>query len=328
MSFIRVTGVDAFDRLKNAAEYVSTVAGILQYMPQLQSQLTHIDVRYVHSPKGAPESAAVVHAPDNSKFGIITINTAKVAILEVNFDPDNYSETGHRYTRQLTIEELIGHGIGHIIEANGQPITVNDALRSDETKAVETERLVGDSLGLITSRGHRPLVSADNPSESEWSSRIYAQDTGKIINGKPVELINQFELQKGIQYRDARCFPAGTLIAMADGSRKPIELIRAGDRVLGFAGQDPFGRLVAGRVSKLIRNVTERWMSLAFLDGERLVATPGHEMLGPDGSFARLDRLVTWETEERGRVTLVGADGKLRAAANDDGRTCVCRSAA
>jgi hypothetical protein len=111
-----------------------------------------------------------------------------------------------------------------------------------------------------------------------------------------------------------RCFPAGTLIAMADGSRKPIELIGAGDRVLGFAGHDPFGRLVAGRVSKLFRNVTERWLALTFLDGGTLSATPGHEMLAADGRFARLDQLVSWQADGTGRVTLVGENGALRPA--------------
>jgi len=72
------------------------------------------------------------------------------------------------------------------------------------------------------------------------------------------------------------CFGAGTLVLMADGSRKPIEDVRLGDILMAFDGLGELEpRAVIGRREQ-IRDV----VSL----GGTLV-TPDHKFLQPDGSF-------------------------------------------
>ena len=77
------------------------------------------------------------------------------------------------------------------------------------------------------------------------------------------------------------CFPAGTLITMADGSTKPIEEIKAGDRVSSMdiesseKGESTVGSVKSSQVDKLIK--------VTFGDGE-LISTPLHRIcVGVEG---------------------------------------------
>ncbi|WP_299393798.1 hypothetical protein [Pelagibius sp.] len=74
-----------------------------------------------------------------------------------------------------------------------------------------------------------------------------------------------------------RCFAAGTLISMADGSKKPIEQIRRNDWVLS---PDKDGTLQPGRVVRTFQN-----RSKEILDVFGLMITPGHVTLCGDGRF-------------------------------------------
>jgi hypothetical protein len=101
------------------------------------------------------------------------------------------------------------------------------------------------------------------------------------------------------------CFAAGTPIEMADGSRKPIELIEAGDRVLSF---DAAGRLVPGRVARV--SVTR---ATQVLDFHGTKVTPGHVYLCGDGPFA--GRYVTLIDILRSDGAVVLRDGAMMRAA-------------
>ena len=82
----------------------------------------------------------------------------------------------------------------------------------------------------------------------------------------------------GLQYfDDNECFLAGSPIAMADGSTKPIESILPGDFVLSY---DAGGALVPGRVTRTFRNEVAH-----LLDVHGLKVTPGHATLCGDGMF-------------------------------------------
>jgi Ca2+-binding RTX toxin-like protein len=80
-----------------------------------------------------------------------------------------------------------------------------------------------------------------------------------------------------------KCFAAGTLILMADGTSKRIEDVRVGDFVASFdVDRDGVaGKLLSAPVTRLFRNVTEEWVELS----NGLVVTPGHHFLAPDGNF-------------------------------------------
>jgi superfamily I DNA/RNA helicase len=73
---------------------------------------------------------------------------------------------------------------------------------------------------------------------------------------------------------DDQCLPAGTQVTMADGTRKPIESLRPGDRVLSCYGPEVFRAAIVADVHSsaargdLVEIVTQ--------SGKRLVSTPEH----------------------------------------------------
>ena len=80
--------------------------------------------------------------------------------------------------------------------------------------------------------------------------------------------------------KDVRCFSAGTLIDMADGSQKPIEQIKVGDEVLSYdpAELGGLGELKAARVTRTMVNQVEE-----IIDFHGVKMTPGHATLCGDG---------------------------------------------
>ncbi|WOF72519.1 putative Ig domain-containing protein [Parvibaculaceae bacterium PLY_AMNH_Bact1] len=91
---------------------------------------------------------------------------------------------------------------------------------------------------------------------------------------------------------NARCFGAGTLVRMGDGSEKAIERISAGDFVLSY---DTLGNLVPARVEDTFISATSEILELS--NGVR--CTPQHPFLTKNGTFepiasilARKDPLI------------------------------------
>lgn len=76
---------------------------------------------------------------------------------------------------------------------------------------------------------------------------------------------------------DPKCFLAGTQVSMWDGTKKPIEQIRAGDIVVSY---DKDGNLKPGRVKRTMTNRSKQ-----ILDVHGLMVTPGHATLCGDGRF-------------------------------------------
>ncbi|MBP5621312.1 MAG: hypothetical protein J6X44_04785, partial [Thermoguttaceae bacterium] len=71
-------------------------------------------------------------------------------------------------------------------------------------------------------------------------------------------------------------FAAGTLVLMADGSRKQIETIRPGDMVLAPNHLDPESKPVSARVVRFFDNGLKEVVRVRFEGGTELVCTPGH----------------------------------------------------
>jgi hypothetical protein len=103
------------------------------------------------------------------------------------------------------------------------------------------------------------------------------------------------------------CFPGGTPILMADGSTRVICEIRPGDRVLAYAAEHHGrGSLVPAKVTRLFRNVTDKWLRLRIAGrAQILTVTPGHIFLSSDGRFRRIDEIVATGGQ------LVLADGSI-----------------
>jgi hypothetical protein len=100
----------------------------------------------------------------------------------------------------------------------------------------------------------------------------------------------------------ARCFIAGTLITMADGTKKPIEEIDEGDMVLSFEpdANNGLGAAVPGKVTRTFQNSTR-----VLLDVCGLRVTPGHEFLSDNGQFLSIANILRQD-----RAFVRDVDGK------------------
>jgi superfamily I DNA/RNA helicase len=72
---------------------------------------------------------------------------------------------------------------------------------------------------------------------------------------------------------DAQCLVAGTLVTMADGSRRAIEEIRVGDEVRSGHG---LGSYAPASVVRVHRSVARDGVAITMRSGRRLVSTPEH----------------------------------------------------
>ena len=72
---------------------------------------------------------------------------------------------------------------------------------------------------------------------------------------------------------DAQCLIEGTLVTMADGSRRPIEDVGVGDELLSGYGGGTFGR---ARVARVHRSQRGDGVAITLRSGRRLVSTPEH----------------------------------------------------
>ena len=70
-----------------------------------------------------------------------------------------------------------------------------------------------------------------------------------------------------------QCLIAGTQITMADGSKKSIEQVRAGDEVLSCHGSGKFG---PSRVTRVHRSDRRKGIAIITARGRRIVSTPDH----------------------------------------------------
>jgi superfamily I DNA/RNA helicase len=70
-----------------------------------------------------------------------------------------------------------------------------------------------------------------------------------------------------------QCLVAGTLVTMSDGTKKPIEEVRAGDSVLSCYGSGRFG---AASVARVHSSAREDGVAITTASGHRIVSTPEH----------------------------------------------------
>lgn len=76
-----------------------------------------------------------------------------------------------------------------------------------------------------------------------------------------------------------KCVAEGSLITMSDGTLKPIEDVRIGDRVISFDGKVFSGKTVIAAWDNGIKDVVE----VTLEDGISLKCTPDHRLLTQDG---------------------------------------------
>ncbi|MHB1569266.1 MAG: UvrD-helicase domain-containing protein [Solirubrobacteraceae bacterium] len=72
---------------------------------------------------------------------------------------------------------------------------------------------------------------------------------------------------------DAQCLVEGTLVTMADGTRRPIELVGPGDQVMSGYGSGDFR---PSRVTEVHRSERRDGIEITLRSGRRLISTPEH----------------------------------------------------
>ncbi len=100
-----------------------------------------------------------------------------------------------------------------------------------------------------------------------------------------------------------QCLVAGTLVTMADGSRKPIEAIAAGDEVRSCYGSGDFR---PASVTRVHRTAATGGIAITMASGRRIVSTPEHvHFAGYETELRRHERaaeFVLCERQRNGRV--------------------------
>ena len=191
------------------------------------------------------------------------------------------------------------------------------------------EQTVADVYRLYESELHRMnamdfddlLVRAVNVLE------LFPEVRERYANAFRWVLVDEYQDTNAVQYRwlqllagehrnlavvgdDDQCLVEGTLVTMADGSKRPIERVREGDDVRSCYGR---GNFRPARVTAVHRAVREEGVEIRMQSGRRLLSTPEHVHFagyqtysGRDGSASiRHRRLtVTLCGDHRGRTTM------------------------
>jgi len=118
-----------------------------------------------------------------------------------------------------------------------------------------------------------------------------------------------------------QCLVEGTLVTMADGTKRPIEQVRVEDEVLSCHGSGVFG---PARVTRVHRGERREGIVITTASGRRVVSTPEHihfagDVAGTDGSAERTRLSVSLCDSHAGRttrhrITLSGRDDEGRRA--------------
>ena len=80
----------------------------------------------------------------------------------------------------------------------------------------------------------------------------------------------------GGKLTETRCFVAGTLVAMADGSHKRIEEIKAGDEVLSRSDKDAGSKVESKKVKQTFVHYVKKTLVLTLKDGSQVETTGSH----------------------------------------------------
>ena len=152
--------------------------------------------------------------------------------------------------------------------------TVADVYRSYERELHRMNAMDFDDL----------LVRAVNVLE------LFPEVRERYANGFRHVLVDEYQDTNHAQYRwlallagehrnlmvvgdDAQCLVEGTEVTMADGTRRPIETIAAGDDVLSAYGS---GDVRAAKVLAVHRSEARSGIAITTRSGRRLISTPEH----------------------------------------------------
>jgi DNA helicase-2/ATP-dependent DNA helicase PcrA len=108
---------------------------------------------------------------------------------------------------------------------------------------------------------------------------------------------------------DDQCLVGGTLITMADGSRKPIERIEAGDEVLSSYGS---GNARGAVVTDVFQGQRQTGVKITARSGRELISTRGHTHFAGYRNSLTPDMYCTYAMHREDLGFRVGMTGTLR----------------
>jgi superfamily I DNA/RNA helicase len=198
----------------------------------------------------------------------------KRCLDELGIDPKRFTpaSVGSQISdakNKLRDAEAYGQMVGSFFEQ-----TVADVYRSYERELHRMNAMDFDDL----------LVRAVNVLE------LFPEVRGRYASGFRHVLVDEYQDTNHAQYRwlqllagehrnlmvvgdDAQCLLEGTPVTMADGSRRPIESLKAGDWVLSAYGRGDFR---AAEVLRTHRSEPSDGIGITMVSGRRLVSTQDH----------------------------------------------------
>ncbi|HET7050180.1 MAG TPA: UvrD-helicase domain-containing protein [Solirubrobacteraceae bacterium] len=198
----------------------------------------------------------------------------KRCLDELGIDPKRFTPAGIQAQisdakNKLRDADGYGRMVGSFFEQ-----TVADVYRLYERELHRMNAMDFDDL----------LVRAVNVLE------MFPEVRDRYANGFRHVLVDEYQDTNHAQYRwlqllaeehrnlmvvgdDAQCLVEGTIVTMADGTRRPIEQVGVGDMVLSGYGSGDFR---AARVLRVHRSERADGIAITTRSGRRIVSTPDH----------------------------------------------------
>lgn len=138
---------------------------------------------------------------------------------------------------------------------------------------------LGKALNLPT---EVVIASIHDPSDFSGLPIPITGDDPHVWYAAPDWAVRLAKAGRGLLFFDEiSCFPAGTMITMADGSEKPIEELAEGDEVIGYDLNT--GQACANLVLSTRRQHANKLIRIKLADGRELRATGDHKIFTKDG---------------------------------------------
>lgn len=251
-------------------------------------------------------------------FGLGAVDAHKVSTLlaHYKFVEDQYSAyldgaTGDISSANTVMRQITGGSFYFVskvqVTIDGQMHSVYVSDRDDGIATIEglavlsqsnydAALLSGDLASLQLDQGYVALLKHDGELSLDDLKTGFIQDSQILLNVEQLVSVNGvMVLTPGTAFLgsdarrnlppEARCFGEGTVISMADGSKKAIEKIQVGDWVAAF---DEEGVVRPGLVTKTFVSPSE---DLRILDGTTFV-TSQHPFLTRDSDFLPIAEIV------------------------------------
>jgi hypothetical protein len=118
-------------------------------------------------------------------------------------------------------------------------------------------------------------IFSENKTWKQIKSIKYIDEIIKTYNLRDVSPSNTFFAESNLVHNKC-CFPKGTMITMADGTKKAIELINIGDKIISYDEKNK--KLIQTIVNEIETPIREGIYTITFFDNRTLKVTDDHPL--------------------------------------------------